>query len=56
MPTIPVHTVDTGAVYMVPYLYRQAFQQSFYGTVYGMASARITRSVIWQYGRKYRYL
>lgn len=56
MPTVPVHMVYTGTVYMVPYLYHQAFQQPFYSMVYGTALAHITCSVIRQYSHKYRYL
>ncbi len=53
MPTVPVHTVDTGAVYTGPYPYRRGLGLLVYGTVYGTGVARKTRSVLRLYGRKY---
>ncbi len=53
MPTVPVYTVNMGAVYTGPYPYRQALRLLVYGTGYGTDVARKTRSVIRFYGRKY---
>ncbi|KAK0220871.1 hypothetical protein EDD85DRAFT_1028722 [Armillaria nabsnona] len=53
MPTVPVHTADTGTVYTGPYPYRQGLGLLVYGTVYGTGVARKTHSVIRLYGHKY---